>query len=534
MVAFNAALRAFYQNRILLIGCAPHFAQSFNIVILAFHRIFVYQQFGSNLADGENSFVARAIDSKGNVSKLSHVITVTYVQGPAAPTGLSAIEMPEGGVLRVTWEDSAGVSTGYNLYRSEATGGPYIQVNTGTLSVRERYDTALANGTTYYYVVTAVDDQGIEGVYSQEAFGVPRDSIAPGKPYFDAPVRSGATSTVFSSMVDITGRAEKGAAVELFKNGVSNGRAIASGIPDEPSYQFPESVHSTALSPDERTVAYSIWRGNSGELWIWSLETGVRSLISANGSWPVWSPDGSRLLYTSYDSNWNQTIWLYSVIDNSSVLITGDTNVSEYEPVWSPDGSKIAFTSNRITGTYGIWMKDLATGAINLIADVDASYNPIFSPDGTKLAYFENSNVIVLDLASMATTVAEDNSGWGALSWSPDSKVLSMKSYRNGYGDVYTYSLDTQSRVQVTNLSSGDLYYDYAVWSPDGTRLVLARGGDWGGRYSLEIARTHIPGQVEVLLSDIDVMGLQQMSSGYISFSDGITHTSGRASTVGA
>ncbi len=62
---------------------------------------------------------------------------------------------------------------GYNVYRAETAGGPYTQIAT---NVTRQYfrDNSVTNGTTYYYVITAVYDDG-ESVYSAEISATPAD-----------------------------------------------------------------------------------------------------------------------------------------------------------------------------------------------------------------------------------------------------------------------------------------------------------------------------------------------------------------------
>ena len=69
---------------------------------------------------------------------------------------------------------------GYNLYRSTTPGGPYTQVNTALITGTQYDDisvsatmaqyasTSAASGATSYYVVTSVDTDGDESVYSLE------------------------------------------------------------------------------------------------------------------------------------------------------------------------------------------------------------------------------------------------------------------------------------------------------------------------------------------------------------------------------
>jgi fibronectin type 3 domain-containing protein len=74
---------------------------------------------------------------------------------PGVPTGLSATG--GAGQARLSWNTSSGAAT-YNLKRSTTSGGPYTPVagTTGTTFT----NVGLANGTTYYYVVSAANANG--------------------------------------------------------------------------------------------------------------------------------------------------------------------------------------------------------------------------------------------------------------------------------------------------------------------------------------------------------------------------------------
>jgi len=95
-----------------------------------------------------------------------------YGGGPAAPAtpgGVAAIA----GNAKATlgWNAAAGAAS-YNVKRSTASGGPYATIATG-VTATSYVDTGLANGTTYYYVISAVNAGG-ESANSAQAAATPQ------------------------------------------------------------------------------------------------------------------------------------------------------------------------------------------------------------------------------------------------------------------------------------------------------------------------------------------------------------------------
>ena len=96
---------------------------------------------------------------------------------PAAPTGLTATA--GNAQVSLSWTASSG-ATSYNVYRSTTSGGGYAQIATGVTSTSYT-DTSVVNGTTYYYVVTAVNGNGESG-FSNQASATPQAPVAPPAP----------------------------------------------------------------------------------------------------------------------------------------------------------------------------------------------------------------------------------------------------------------------------------------------------------------------------------------------------------------
>jgi uncharacterized repeat protein (TIGR01451 family) len=110
--------------------------------------------------------------ASGGVSRTG---TVTFVAPapPAAPTGLTAT--PGNAQVSLSWTASAGAMS-YRVYRGTATGQETL-LPTPTITGTSYIDSTAANGTTYYYEVSAVGAGG-EGSLSSEVSATPSASLA--------------------------------------------------------------------------------------------------------------------------------------------------------------------------------------------------------------------------------------------------------------------------------------------------------------------------------------------------------------------
>ncbi|VBB08143.1 fibronectin type iii [Lucifera butyrica] len=110
-----------------------------------------------------------AIEAYLDEFRISNIARWTSNFAPSAPTNLSATA----GDSKVTlsW-DAVTDAVSYNVKRSTTAGGPYTTIASGVIGT-SYVDTDVVNGTTYYYVVTAVIENGIESDNSNEASATP-------------------------------------------------------------------------------------------------------------------------------------------------------------------------------------------------------------------------------------------------------------------------------------------------------------------------------------------------------------------------
>lgn len=113
--------------------------------------------------------------------------TMSITVGSSAPSGTFALTVSGGGdgvvetatlnltipappQVALSWDASeSGDIVGYNVYRSTISGGPYLLMNTSPVPDTSYVDLAVLSGSTYYYVVTATNLQGVESPYSNQA-----------------------------------------------------------------------------------------------------------------------------------------------------------------------------------------------------------------------------------------------------------------------------------------------------------------------------------------------------------------------------
>ena len=147
---------------------------------------------------------------------------------PSAPSGLTATS--GNATVSLTWSVSAD-ATAYNVKRATVSGGPYANVSAPTLP--SYTDSAVTNGTEYYYVVSAVDVGG-ESANSAQVTAAPESpattTTPPGTP-------TGLTAAPGNAQVELNWTKSSGAtSYHVKRAGVSGGPYTQVAAPTANSY----------------------------------------------------------------------------------------------------------------------------------------------------------------------------------------------------------------------------------------------------------------------------------------------------------
>jgi len=237
---------------------------------------------------------------------------------------------------------------------------------------------------------------------------------------------------------------------------------------------------SPAWSPNGSRIAYTSFRvlngtdaaGATGNIWVMNADGSGQTALTklsatlANSLNPAWSPDGSKIIFTSERALDGSDaigaavyIWVMNADGSSPTPLTRLITTNSKNPTWSPDGSKIAFQSARAldgsdaantNNVLNIWVINADGSGLAPLTKLSApfadSLNPAWSPDGTRIAF---ESVGALDGSDAANTNLDSN--------------------------IWVMKADGSSRSPATTLTAAFIASAvpaHPSWSPDGSRIV--------------------------------------------------------------
>jgi WD40 repeat protein len=295
--------------------------------------------------------------------------------------------------------------------------------------------------------------------------------------------------------------------------------------------EYPSSVTEPVWSPDGKYLMAAAGSPSSGprDALIWDVHSGdvIQTLnIPMWAASMVWSPDGSQIAVGGYhtdsdrdgaDRFQNRIVVFRRGIDQPELaLVHRRIGYGIQAMAWLPDGKSFISVGDTIIRWDARSAKPLASvqalaslegqmwaeDGDKLISDPSASYIPVYerwgqptsalSPDGTLLAaeveHEGNPSTVMITEAASGQQLFEFTGikkDVYQLVWSPDGTRLAagvpyiaQPDPYDWSGMIYLWDTATGSLITTTEIDGG-MIFDLA-WSPDGRRLAVAQGAEYG------------------------------------------------------
>ncbi len=217
--------------------------------------------------------------------------------------------------------------------------------------------------------------------------------------------------------------------------------------------------------------------------------TAPRKVLGLNR--PALSPDGKTVAFSALED-----IWIAPVAGGAAPQnLTHDTATQD-DPAWSPDGSKLVYSSDKGGGLPQLWVRDMASGQETKLTNLELQpIEAVWSQDGTRIAFIAadgmwgTAKLGVVDVASGKVTWLSGTLGQpGRPSWSGDGKHVAIplslpfsKSFREGTNQIAVYPSDHMAeatwQIPVANLSMDTRGGGGPAWSPDGQKMAAIYEG---------------------------------------------------------
>ncbi len=234
----------------------------------------------------------------------------------------------------------------------------------------------------------------------------------------------------------------------------------------------------------------------SGKLLVAAMETGRMKVVTLDrrgrqvgevplpkGAYtsPALSPDGGRLAIARGDSADRKVVdlWILDLVAERPSRLTFASGAEDY-PVWSPDGARLVFQSDR-SGVNDLWIRTAnGAGDERVLYASPTAWKQAYSWIGDTLAFVTTENETGFDIWLLHPDRTEEPPtrllGSPASEFdpaiSPDGRWLAYASNESGRQQIYVVSLpDAKTKYQVTTEGGR-----HPLWTRNGGELLYLAG----------------------------------------------------------
>jgi len=223
----------------------------------------------------------------------------------------------------------------------------------------------------------------------------------------------------------------------------------------------PEPIISPAWSPNGSQLVYVSFESRKPVIYAHDVATGKRRLLAnfrGSNSAPAWSPDGRQIVATLSRDGGSQ-LYALDAKGGEPRRLTQSSSI-DTEPAFSPDGKTIYFVSDR-GGAPQIYRMSPTGSNIERVT-FTGSYNisPALSPDGRWLAYISRVGgafkLQVMELAGGSVAQITDTTADESPSFAPNSRLIVYATRQQDREALMTTTLDGKIKARLAG-ASGDI-----------------------------------------------------------------------------
>jgi len=195
----------------------------------------------------------------------------------------------------------------------------------------------------------------------------------------------------------------------------------------------PSDPHSPMLSPDGRRLAMERTINRNTDVWVLDVERAFYSRFTFDAAAdlsPLWSPDGSRIVFIS-----NRTgpfdLYEKSVDGDASERLLLATPQNKSGMDWSSDGRFLLYRSPAPTTGFDLWALPMTGDVRKPFAVVQTNFDERdgqFSPDGHWIAYQTNESghteIVIQPFPGPGGKHQISTGGGTQVRWRPDGREL--------------------------------------------------------------------------------------------------------------